>query len=472
MQEILSGENTLTQKRSRFSFSFLVILFIALYCVINANFWKTWNTETGSPFTWDVNQYYSYLPAAVIHGDLTFSYKNDYWLNVTPTGNRVPMATYGMALMYLPSFLLGYKLAYNAKENLDGYSQGFADAVHFGSIFYFICALLILRSILLRYFKEATVSIGLLCIFFGTNLFYYVLGSGEMPHNYLFFLFSVFLWLTIKWHETPKFKYSIFLGMVLGLAVLIRPTEISAALIFVLYGVRNKSDLKGALQYFKSNWIQLLIMAVGFMIILLPQMIYWKIQAGTFWYNSYGDSSKFWFGNPKIIDVLFSYRKGWFTYTPIMIFAIVGMFFSKKYIPKFNIPVIIYFLLNLYLISSWWCWWFGGGFGMRALIQTYAFLIFFLCIFIEKVLDSYVFNNLVDSIVKYTTAGVFIYLISINLIQTYQVKTKILHHDAMTKETFWLIYGKFELNGHEVDKYWKSLKAPDYEGALKRGWEK
>ncbi len=472
MTEILSGENSLSEKRSRFSFSFMVIVFIAVYCIMYANFWKTWKTETGTPFTWDVNQYYSYLPATFIHHDLTFSFPNNYWLHKTPTGKNLPMPTYGMALMYLPSFLVGYKLAINGKEKIDGYSEGFIDAIHYGTIFYFICAILFLRNILLRYFKEITVGIGILTVFFGTNLFHYVVGSGEMPHSYLFFLFTVFLWLTIKWHETPKVKYSIFLGIILGLATLIRPTEVSVALIFILYGIRNKNDFKHSVRFFTSHWMQLLIIALCFMAVLLPQMLYWKMQTGSYWYNSYGENSKFWFENPKIREMLFSYRKGWFVYTPVMIFAIVGMFFSKKYIPKFNIPVIIYFLINFYLLASWWCWWFGGGFGMRALVQTYAFLIFFLCIIIEKVLDSYVINNFIDRSVKYGSAALLTFLISLNLIQTYQLKIGILHYDAMTEKTYWLVFRKFELTGSETTQYWANLKAPDYEGSLKRGWEK
>ena len=29
----------------------------------------------------------------------------------------------------------------------------------------------------------------------------------------------------------------------------------------------------------------------------------------------------------------------------------------------------------IYLFSSWWCWWFGGGFGMRPMIDYYPLFI-------------------------------------------------------------------------------------------------
>jgi uncharacterized membrane protein YeiB len=28
----------------------------------------------------------------------------------------------------------------------------------------------------------------------------------------------------------------------------------------------------------------------------------------------------------------------------------------------------------VYIVSSWWCWWYGGGFGLRAFIESYAIL--------------------------------------------------------------------------------------------------
>jgi len=465
MQETLSP-HTSELKKKGLSFSVLVIIFIAVYSVLFANYWKSWKLE-GTPFEWDVNQYYSYLPATFIHHDLNFDYPTNYWLNEPIPGKRLPRATYGMAFMYMPSFLLGYKLAVNAKETVDGYSQGFIDAVHYGSIIYFIASLILLRLILLRYFRELTVGIVLLTIYFGSNLFFYVLNSGEMPHNYLFFLFTLFTWLTLKWHETPKYKYSIFIGIVLGFIALIRPTDLVVALVFILYGVRNKTDLVAAFKHFLNHWPKIALIVAGFLVAWTPQLIYWKIQTGHVFFFSYGEKEGFFFGDPKIIDVLFGYRKGWLLYTPLMIFAIIGMFFSKKYIPKLNIPFIICFLLTVYIVSSWWCWWFGGGFGMRALVQFYVFMAFFLCVFVEKVIDSTFFNVTADRLIKYGVSIAFMLCISLNLIQTYQYKSGMLHHSSMTKEAYWTVFGKFELSGGENAKYWSSLKEPDVEGAIK-----
>ena len=38
--------------------------------------------------------------------------------------------------------------------------------------------------------------------------------------------------------------------------------------------------------------------------------------------------------------------------------------------------ILAILLLALYIFSSWWCWWFGGAFGYRSLVEFYALLAF------------------------------------------------------------------------------------------------
>jgi hypothetical protein len=446
--------------------SAIVVIAISIYCIVFSEYWKNWKDNT--PFVWDVRQYYVYLPATLIHKDLTFHFPHNCWMNYLPNGNQIPRATYGMSFMYLPSFLVGYKLAHNAKEfPIDGFSQGFIDAIHYGSIMYFIFSLLLLRSVLSRFFRDSVVAIGIILIFFGTNLFYYTMVDCEMPHNYLFFLFLLFIWLTIKWHEAPKYKFSIFLGIVLGLIALIRPTEILIAAVFLLYNVKNRDDFKSALIKFRTNWRKVLTIALGFLIMLLPQLIYWKIMSGKFFFFSYGDEERFFFGQPKIIEVLFSYRKGWLLYTPLMIFALVGLFFSKKYVHQFNHSILIYVAITLYLISSWWCWWFGGGFGMRAMVQSYALLVFPLCCVVDVVFFNSLRKKVLDFGIKYSVLILLIGCVYLNILQTLQYNRGMIHWDAMNKKAYWIVFGKFKWQNDDEGKFWGSLTETRYDKAKK-----
>jgi len=67
----------------------------------------------------DIQQYYTYLPAAIIFQDLSLSYtfkeqKNLHgyvWGLPSPTGKPVIMTSMGLSLLYLPTFLLSHLFA-------------------------------------------------------------------------------------------------------------------------------------------------------------------------------------------------------------------------------------------------------------------------------------------------------------------------------------------------------------------------
>src|SRR5438046_191379 len=115
--------------------SYIAIIIIISHSLLFQDFWKSWK-KNETQFVWDVNTYYSYLPAAFVHNDLTFSYINKDWTIVAPNGAKVPKGTCGMAIMYAPFFLIGHKIAINSQEPLTGFSQPYSEMVHYGSLIY------------------------------------------------------------------------------------------------------------------------------------------------------------------------------------------------------------------------------------------------------------------------------------------------------------------------------------------------
>ena len=113
-------------------------------------------------------------------------------------------------------------------------------------------------------------------------------------------------------------------------------------------------------------------MLVGFI-----QFAYWKYASGKFIINPYGSGNPgegLELFHPHILEVLFSFRKGWFIYTPMMLFTMIGFWQMYKHNKNLFAPVFIYFIINFYIVSSWSCWWYGACFGVRSLIPSYAVL--------------------------------------------------------------------------------------------------
>jgi hypothetical protein len=443
--------------------SVLVIVFSICFAFWFLDFWKSYNTaKKHNSFVWDVMNYYSYLPATFLNnGSFDFHQGADsLYIPIGPLDSFVPKTTYGMSVMYAPFFALGYKIAYNQQSPLNGFSEPFATCIHWGSIIYVLLGMVFLRKFLLAYFNETVTAITLTATLFGTMLFMYTYTIGELSHGYLFSLFSIFLYLTQKWHLEPKIRITILIGIVTGLISLIRPTEIYIFLFFIFWNVRKLSDLKPKLRLLAGKYGHLLlILLIGFLL-WVPQFLFWKVHTGSYFYFSYPGERFFW-DDPQIINILFSYRKGWITYTPLVIMSFVGFFFVKKEFPVSKWFFIFITVLMVYVLSCWWDWLFGGCFGARGFCQNIAYLSVPFAFFIDFVFYSpgkIVFRNLLTLVTI-----VFIFsCVCLNIGQTYQYMHSRIHYDGMTRKVYWDVFRKFQYDDKYEFQYWGDLDSPDY----------
>ncbi len=412
----------------------------------------------------DVNSYYSYLPAVFYENDLSLSFLDDtlnqtlenryYWPSRLDNGVKVIKVNMGMAITYLPFFGLAhvYSKLFNFETN--GFSEPYHFAIQFASLFYFLIGLVYLIKTLKLFYNNQVVFITLLSVIFGTNIIYYLTNGAGMAHATDFCLISIFIYSTIKWHRTQTIKLAISIGLLGGLITLIRPINILVFLIFFLLNINSLEELIEKIKFLFSQYQQMLVIAFFAFLIYLPQLIYLKWVCGSFIFNSYV-GERFYFNNPHILDGLFSFRKGWLIYSPIMFFSLIGFYYLKKTNKAFFSSFLFFTLVYLYLVFSWWCWWYGGSFGQRALIDIYPMLAFPFAAFISHVQT---FKALKKQVVY---ISLFL-LILLNIFQTMQAKWNTIHYDSMTKEAYFDAFLRLTKNP-EREKF---LKHPDYKKAL------
>lgn len=442
----------------------LIIGFAAIF-IIAINIHYSYWSEPKKVFRADVLSYYAYLPAAIIHHDLEFNfvggkaveYNDRFWLFNTPINKPAILTTMGLSFLYLPFFLLAHLFALVFGYGADGFSTPYAFAIIFSSLFYVVLGLIFIKKVLLRYYDKRTTSISLLLIVVATNLLYYTTFEAAFTHAYNFSLISIFIYLVIRWHEKSTIQNTVLIGALAGLITLIRPTNIIVLLLLVLWDVNSWKDTKVRIMFFLRSWQLVLIMITSFIIVWLPQFIYWKVIAGSFIYYSYGsEGGSFFFDNPQIINQLFSYRKGWLLYTPIMVFALLGIPLMRKRSKPFFLAITIYLVAMFYVLSSWWSWWFGGGFSIRSYVDFYGVLAIPLAAFIDWSLKS-------KLILKSAVFTTIVLLTCLNLFQTWQYKYGILHFQSMTKEVYWAVFLKTE----QPDNFYRMIENPDTKKAMK-----
>lgn len=421
--------------------SAIVLIFLCI-SIILFRIWK----PVEQPISWDVAGYYMYLPAKFIYHDLEmkdFSQMDSirkkydfstsfYQVNKTPKNKYIIKYTMGNSFFYMPFFFLGDVIAKVSGYPADGFSAPYNMSVAWGCFIYVFLALYYVRKILLHLFNDLIAAYTLFAVVFGTNLFLTLSIDNLLSHSTLFFLYSLLIWHTIKFHENPTYRSAAILGLLGGLIILVRPTDVVGWLIPIFGGIGSIKDLYHSI---KTRFIHLGIFLVVAGIVFFPQLLYWKINAGSWFYNSYnnpGEGLDLW--GPHLFKFLFSYRKGWLIYTPLMICSFIGILISIKHKSKLFLPIALFSIVNLWLVSSWTCWWYAGSFSSRAMVQSYAVMMIPLGYFIQFIVT----RNKSFSLIGRT---VLLMLIFFCMFQTWQYSIGILPADRVTKAYYWKTFG-------------------------------
>ncbi len=426
--------------------SSIVILFFGFSAV--QEFQRHGRWQTNNVLEWDIEAYYHYLPAAIIHGDirdLSYVYHVDsllhpeghigFGLHVHPlTGHHVIKYTMGTAVFELPLFLVAHSYALlSGSYPADGYSCPYQIAVALSSALFAMLGFWILGRFIRRRATERDTCVALIAIGFGTNLFFYSTFNAGMSHAYLFFLFAAVLLLTDNLFRDPRRSTACWLGLTIGLTVLVRPVDGLVVLIPLLWSARSAPGTLNALSIARRRPSLIITTLFVTALTMLPQLAYWFQTTGNALYYSYLEEG-FDFTSPHIIDGLFSYRKGWFVYTPLAGAGVIGlllMLFDRDQ-RRMAIPVVIFLAVFCFVVFSWTNWWYGGSFGCRPLVSALALLGLPIAHLSRSLFERH--WTLWLAFVLVIAGG-----IKLNMYQQNQYRRGKIHWDSMTKEAYWKV---------------------------------
>jgi hypothetical protein len=438
---------SLFPKKHRISFCALIL------CVTVIAFLRLFLAPFYHIFTWDVFGYYLYLPAYFIYGDLflsdfewvrgiieTYSLPGSFYQAVeTDGGNWVMRYPMGLALLNLPFFLLADLLAQPLGFARDGFSAPYQLMWGAGGMLYAFAGLILGRKVLLRFFSDATVALLLLVIVFATNFLQLATYESAFPHVFLFGLYSLVFFNIQQWKDKIPLKNAFITGCLIGLIAICRPNELVIILIPLFWNVGNGNLIQDRFLYLRRHSAAAWFFGTGLLLGGLPQLLYWKLSSGSWFFYSYRDNGVgFDFLSPHTWEFLFSYRKGFFVYTPVMLLSCAGFYFLWKHQRRLFLPVFLYFIVNLYVVSSWSVWWYAGGsYSSRSMVSSYLLMSLPLgCLITE-----------VRSLNRWFRISFFLLLFLLtvlNLFQFWQFRRGILDGERMTKAYFWQVFAKTE----------------------------
>lgn len=339
--------------------------------------------RAGDPIRSDGFSYYVYLPSWFLFHDTTLSaVARDCCGGVYPTFTAiirwpsthrwVNAHPIGVAIMQAPMFAVAHALTRWTNLSPDGFTMYYQHAVGLAGLFWMVAGLVLLRRVLRRHFRDAITAATLVTILLGTSLYHYATFDSSYSHAYSFFLLAAFLDLTERWHTQPDMPTSVLLGVVAGLILLTRHTNVLFLLFFPLHSLGGPGPAGARFALFSRQIRLIAIIGVAAAVVVAPQLAIYYQATGRPIVSSYGDLG-FNFGSPKIASVLFGVQKGLFFWSPLLLAACAGMIGlarSSHSARAFVLPAAVVLVADTYLIASWWDWQFGGSFGHRGFVDA------------------------------------------------------------------------------------------------------
>ena len=391
-----------------FFFSINIIVSIS-YKFYSPNITDRHRTLYGS----DAKGYYEYLEWGISGKNINYESSNSYKRGK----ERILKYTYGTALFQLP-FYCAAKII--DKDTSYEYTKTDDLLICFGASLYLALAMILLYKLLGK-FSSNTISktVSVLLIYLATNLFHYSAIELMMSHLYSFLSITVFVYYKLHHLEKKDNNYFLLSLLFLFLIIAIRPFNaiiVFPIICFQLYKLKS----------FKFIFLSGSTIVLSFCI----QLLLWRLQCGVWTFSSY-DGEGFYWSNPQIFNVLFSFRKGLFLYSPILLIAIAGLFIKWKSHKDLKITLILLCLIFTYVISCWWHWPYGDSFGHRAFIDLFSVAAIGLVLIIDSI--KHIALKIIGSLFLF-------FFLLLNIFQTWQFNHFILPAEYISYDKYKFLF--------------------------------
>lgn len=307
----------------------------------------------------------------------------------TSTGHLNNHFSVGPAILWSP-FLLAAHAGVLAADRLgaripaDGFSRPYTAAMSFGTALYGFLAVTISFAIARRFVSEFWAFIAAVAIWFGSSLPVYMYFNPSWSHAQSAFAVALFVWYWLQTRETRGTYRWAVLGALGGLMIDVYYPNV---LLLVLPMSESISCYWKALRHsHKTEAAQLLGRNLVFAAVLFaafsPTLIAKKIVYGSYLHTGY---EGLWnWTSPNLLKAIFSADHGLFSWTPILVVSVAGLFFLRRYHRDFGLYSIVIFVAFLYLIGCYADWDGLASFGNRFFISLTPFFIVGLAVFFDS----------------------------------------------------------------------------------------
>ena len=292
----------------------------------------------------------------------------------TATGHLDNHFSIGPAILWSPFLLAAHAFVhlnhvFGGHIPADGFTFPYTIAMTLGTAFYGFLALWISFQLARKYLPEKWAFLSTLGIWFASSLPVYMYFNPSWSHAHSAFVAALFFWYWDRTRDDRTWMQWVILGLISGLMMdvyYVNAILLVAPLLESLFRYWNyikSNQTKDVGRLFFQNALFTLVVFVAF----LPTLIVKRIIYGS--YLNFGYGGLWNFTSPALLKVCFSSEHGLFSWTPIIAFAVIGLFFLRRYDGMLSLYSMTTFALYLFTIGCYLDWAGVSSFGNRFFIS-------------------------------------------------------------------------------------------------------
>jgi len=270
----------------------------------------------------------------------------------------------------------------------DGFSTPYRVAMALATALYGFLGLLISFRLARKYVDDTWALLATLAIWWASSLPVYMYFNPSWSHAHSAFVVALFLWY---WHETRDGRTLaqwILLGALAGLMLDVYYANVMLFAILPFEAAREYSAALRKSTPSTPSVLQLLTrhaaFAAALLVCMLPTFIAHRIIYGGIFETGYIPIRDWFWSSPYLFSVLFSSNHGLISWTPILLFAVIGLFAFWRSVPRTGLAFLSAVLAFYYFIASYPDWAGISSYGSRFFVSLTPLFILGLAVFLDR----------------------------------------------------------------------------------------
>jgi hypothetical protein len=311
----------------------------------------------------------------------------------TRTGHVENHFTVGPAILWSPFLLVahaGVLLARSMGSAIpaDGFSMPYRIAMALATAIYGFLGLLISFRIARKYVDETWALLATLAIWWASSLPIYMYFNPSWSHAHSAFVVALFLWYWLETQDARTFGQWILLGAIAGLMLDVYYANVMLFAILPLEASREYAAALRKATPTTPSGAQLMARYAAFaaaaILCMAPTFIAHRIIYGSIFETGYIPIGFWNWGSPYLFSVLFSSNHGLISWTPVILFAVIGLVAFWRSVPRTGLAFLAAALAFYYFIAAYPDWAGISSYGSRFFISLTPLFVLGLAVFLDR----------------------------------------------------------------------------------------